>query len=57
LAGCPWPGLVFRRVGELVALTVDQVDLIYQEIIVYGSKGREERTLELGDGTAAELDA
>jgi site-specific recombinase XerD len=45
------------RIGELATLTVDQVDLTYQEIIVYGSKDHEERTLELGDETAAELSA
>ena len=43
------------RIGELEALTVDQVDLTYQEITVYGSKDREERTLELGDEAAADL--
>jgi site-specific recombinase XerC len=42
-------------IGELEALTVDQVDLACQEIIVYGSKDRQERTLELGDEAAAEL--
>jgi site-specific recombinase XerD len=45
------------RIGELAALTVDQVNMAYQEIIVYGSKDHEERTLELGDETAAELAA
>lgn len=45
------------RIGELAALTMDQIDIVHQEIIVYGSKDREDRTLELGDKTAAELTA
>lgn len=43
------------RVGELATILIGDLDLVNQEIVIYGQKNHKGRTLEFGDDAAADL--
>ena len=38
------------RIGEVVALNRDDIDFYNKEVVIYGQKGKKERTVYLTDG-------